>query len=111
MILESYKNRPIWKLIEKGYYNPRERLRVRHIRGEELHVASGSWQLEGVLRMLFHVLDPEVAKDPEHLIVYGGTGRAARSWEAFEAIVDTLLTMRDDQTLVVKRLQKTQNTS
>jgi len=100
--LDSYKGRPIWRLIEKGYYNPEARLRVRHITGEEIHVASGSWQVEGVLRMLFHVLDPEVAKDPEHLIVYGGTGRAARSWEAFEAIVDTLMTMRDDQTLVVQ---------
>ncbi len=76
------------KLIEKGYYRPWERLRVSHIRGYELHVKSGSWQVEGPLRMLFHVLDPEVAKDPEHLIVYGGTGRAARSWEAFESIVD-----------------------
>ena len=101
-VLEAYRGRPIWRLIEKGYYDPTRRLRVRHIRGEELHVASGSWQVEGVLRMLFHVLDPEVAKDPEHLIVYGGTGRAARSWEAFEAIVDTLLTMRDDETLVVQ---------
>ncbi len=52
--------------------------------------------------MLFHVLDPEVAKDPEHLIVYGGTGRAARNWEAFEAIVDTLMEMKEDETLVVQ---------
>ena len=100
--LGSYRERPIWKLIEKGYYDPTRKLRVRHIRGEEIHVSSGSWQLEGVLRMLFHVLDPEVAKDPENLIVYGGTGKAARSWEAFEAIVDTLMTMKEDQTLVVQ---------
>ena len=100
--LESYKGRPIWKLIEKGYYNPEARLRVRHITGEELHVSSGSWQIEGVLRMLFHVLDPEVAKDPEHLIVYGGTGKAARNWESFEAIVDTLMEMKPDETLVVQ---------
>ncbi|MEB2836363.1 MAG: urocanate hydratase [Desulfurococcales archaeon] len=89
-------------MIEEGYYRPWERLRVRHIVGEDLHVRSGSWQVEGVLRMLFHVLDPEVAKDPEHLIVYGGTGRAARSWEAFEAIVDTLMEMDEDETLVVQ---------
>jgi len=100
--LDSYKSKPIWKLIEKGYYDPTRKLRVRHIRGEELHVKSGSWQLEGPLRMLFHVLDPEVAKDPENLIVYGGTGRAARSWEAFEAIVNTLMEMKEDETLVVQ---------
>ena len=99
---EKYRNRPISKLIEKGFYRPWERKRVRVITGEELHVASGSWQVEGVLRMLFNVLDPEVAKDPEHLIVYGGTGKAARSWEAFEAIVDTLLTMSEDETMVVQ---------
>jgi len=99
---EAYRGRPIWRLIEEGYYRPWERLRVRHMRGGELHVKSGSWQIEGILRMLFHVLDPEVAKDPEHLIVYGGTGRAARSWEAFEAIVDTLMEMSDDETLVVQ---------
>jgi urocanate hydratase len=101
-VRERYSGRPLWRLIEEGYYRPWERLRVRHIRGEELHVRSGSWQVEGVLRMLFHVLDPEVAKDPEHLIVYGGTGRAARSWEAFEAIVDTLMEMGEDDTLVVQ---------
>ncbi|MET1128107.1 MAG: urocanate hydratase [Thermoproteota archaeon] len=101
-VLEKYRGRPIYKLIEEGYYRPWERLRVRHITGWDLHVKSGSWQLEGVLRMLFHVLDPEVAKDPEHLIVYGGTGRAARSWEAFEAIVDTLMEMDEDDTLVVQ---------
>ena len=101
-IPEKYRNRPIAKLIEKGFYRPWERKRVRVITGEELHVASGSWQVEGVLRMLFNVLDPEVAKDPEHLIVYGGTGKAARNWESFEAIVDTLLTMSEDDTMVVQ---------
>ncbi len=101
-VREKYSGRPIWRLIEEGYYRPWERLRVRHIRDWDMHVKSGSWQLEGVLRMLFHVLDPEVAKDPEHLIVYGGTGRAARSWEAFEAIAETLMEMEEDQTLVVQ---------
>lgn len=90
------------KLIEEGYYKPWDRLRVNHITGWDLHVKSGSWQVEGPLRMLFHVLDPEVAKDPEHLIVYGGTGRAARGWDAFEAIVETLMEMDEDQTLVVQ---------
>jgi len=100
--LESYRDRPIYRLISDGYYDPTARLRVRHIRGEKMYVDSGDWQLEGPLRMLFHVLDPEVAKDPEHLVVYGGTGRAARSWEAFENIVDALLTMKPDETLVVQ---------
>jgi len=101
-VRERYAGRPISRLIEKGFYKPWERHRVRHITGEQLHVESRSWQVEGILRMLFHVLDPEVAKRPEDLIVYGGTGRAARSWEAFEAIVDALLTMKEDETLVVQ---------
>ncbi|MEM0497856.1 MAG: urocanate hydratase, partial [Acidilobaceae archaeon] len=101
-VMERYKGRPISKLIEEGYYRPGESLRVSYIRGWDLHVKSMSWQIEGILRMLFHVLDPEVAKDPERLIVYGGTGRAARSWEAFEAIVDSLMEMDEDETLVVQ---------
>ncbi len=101
-VREKYRGRPIYKLIEEGYYRPWERLRVRKITGWEFHVKSKSWQIEGILRMLFHVLDPDVAKDPEHLIVYGGTGKAARNWEAFEAIVDTLMEMDEDDTLVVQ---------
>jgi len=99
--LISYSERPIKKLIEKGYYDPSTRT-IRAIRGRDLHVDSGDWQIEGALRMLFHVLDPDVAKDPKNLIVYGGTGKACRSWEAFEAIVDTLLTMESDETLVIQ---------
>jgi urocanate hydratase len=52
--------------------------------------------------MLMNNLDPEVAERPDELIVYGGTGKAARSWEAFEAIVDTLRTLEDDETLLVQ---------
>ena len=47
-------------------------------------------------------LDPEVAKDPENLIVYGGTGRAARSWRAFDAIVKSLRTLENDETLLIQ---------
>jgi len=54
------------------------------------------------LRMLCHVLDPEVAKDPEHLIIYGGTGRAARSWECFDKIVETLTELEPDETLLIQ---------
>lgn len=93
--------RPFEKLVEKGYYDPGTRT-VRAIKGRELHVESRDWQIEGVLRMLFHVLDPDVAKDPKNLIVYGGTGKACRNWEAFEDIVDSLLTMESDETLVVQ---------
>ena len=49
-----------------------------------------SWQIEAPLRMLMNNLDPEVAEDPENLIVYGGSGKAARSWEAYRAIVASL---------------------
>ncbi|WP_025745816.1 urocanate hydratase [Kallotenue papyrolyticum] len=60
------------------------------------------WVQEAALRMLMNNLDPEVAEDPDHLIVYGGTGRAARSWEAFDAIVATLRRLEDDETLLVQ---------
>jgi urocanate hydratase len=60
------------------------------------------WQQEAALRMLMNNLDPEVAEDPDHLIVYGGTGRAARSWEAFDAIVRELRMLADDETLLVQ---------
>ena len=98
---QRYRGRPIEELISAGYYDPETRT-VRAIKGPELHVRSRDWQLEGPLRMLFHVLDPEVAKDPKNLIVYGGTGKAARNWDAFEAIVDSLLTMDSDDTLVIQ---------
>ena len=61
---------------------------VRAPRGTEL--SCKGWQQEAALRMLMNNLDPEVAEHPEDLVVYGGTGRAARSWEAFDAIVRTL---------------------
>ena len=52
--------------------------------------------------MLHNVLDPEVAKDPENLIVYGGTGRAARNWPAFEKIRETLLNLNIDETMLIQ---------
>jgi urocanate hydratase len=60
------------------------------------------WQQEAALRMLLNNLDPDVAERPEDLVVYGGTGRAARNWECFEAIVDCLLELEDDETLLVQ---------
>jgi urocanate hydratase len=61
-----------------------------------------SWGAEAALRMLQNNLDPEVAERPDDLVVYGGNGRAARSWEAFDAIVDSLRTMAPDDTLLVQ---------
>jgi urocanate hydratase len=60
------------------------------------------WVQEAALRMLMNNLDPDVAERPQDLVVYGGTGRAARSWPAFDAIVRTLRTLGDDETLLVQ---------
>jgi urocanate hydratase len=65
-------------------------------------ISCRGWQQEAALRMLMNNLDPEVAERPEDLVVYGGTGRAARSWEAFDAIVATLRDLADDETLIVQ---------
>jgi urocanate hydratase len=79
---------------------PAEAPVVRAPRGPEL--SCRGWLQEAALRMLMNNLDPEVAEDPANLVVYGGTGRAARSWEAYDAIVDTLRRLRDDETLLVQ---------
>jgi urocanate hydratase len=73
---------------------------VKCITGHELHCKN--WQIEGILRMLCNVVDPEVAKDPNNLIVYGGTGKAARNWECFEKIAETLTELEVDETLLVQ---------
>ncbi|MGN6762257.1 MAG: urocanate hydratase [Leifsonia sp.] len=73
---------------------------VRAARGTEL--SAKSWQTEAPLRMLMNNLDPEVAERPDDLVVYGGTGRAARSWEAYDAIVATLRDLEADETLLVQ---------
>jgi urocanate hydratase len=73
---------------------------IRAPRGPEL--SCKGWPQEAALRMLMNNLDPEVAERPEDLVVYGGTGRAARSWEAFDAIVRTLRTLEGDETLLVQ---------
>ena len=73
---------------------------VRSPRGTE--ISTKSWQTEAPLRMLMNNLDPEVAERPDDLVVYGGTGRAARSWDAFDAIIDTLRDLEDDETLLVQ---------
>jgi urocanate hydratase len=73
---------------------------VRAPRGTEL--SCRGWQQEAALRMLMNNLDPEVAERPEELVVYGGSGKAARNWECFEAIVATLRRLADDETLLVQ---------
>ena len=73
---------------------------VRAARGTEL--SCKGWQQEAALRMLMNNLDPEVAEHPEDLVVYGGTGRAARSWAAFDAIVASLRELENDETLLVQ---------
>ena len=73
---------------------------VRAPRGTE-RTCKG-WHQEAAMRMLMNNLDPEVAEDPDRLVVYGGTGRAARSWEAFDAIVRSLQELENDETLLVQ---------
>ena len=92
--------------------SPREELRaelrigcgtarpVRAPRGVRLHCKG--WHQEAALRMLCNNLDPENAEKPDELIVYGGTGRAARNWKCFDALVDSLLGLGDDETLLVQ---------
>src|SRR5437764_4298609 len=73
---------------------------VRSPRGTTL--TARSWQTEAPLRMLQNNLDPEVAERPDDLVVYGGSGRAARDWRSFDAIVESLRTMGPEDTLLVQ---------
>jgi len=73
---------------------------VRAPRGTSL--TARSWQTEAPLRMMMNNLDPDVAERPDDLVVYGGTGRAARSWQAFDAMVRTLTELREDETMLVQ---------
>lgn len=73
---------------------------IRAPRGTQ--ISCKGWLQEAALRMLMNNLDPDVAKDPDNLIVYGGRGKAARNWEAFDAIVATLRELENDETLLVQ---------
>src|SRR5580704_15310932 len=73
---------------------------IRAPRGNS--ITCKGWQQEAAMRMLMNNLDDEVAERPQDLVVYGGTGRAARSWEAYHAIVATLKTLENDETLLVQ---------
>ncbi|MGH7475653.1 MAG: urocanate hydratase [Longimicrobiales bacterium] len=80
-----------------------EQARAREVRAPRgTKLSCKSWQQEGALRMLMNNLDPDVAERPDELIVYGGTGKAARSWDAFDAIVATLKRLKNDETLLVQ---------
>jgi len=84
--------------VPTGETNPRLPIHAAH--GTEL--TAKSWQTEAPLRMLMNNLDPENAERPEDLVVYGGTGKAARSWEAYDALVRTLRDLEDDETMLVQ---------
>jgi len=73
---------------------------IRSPRGATL--TAGSWQTEAPMRMLMNNLDPEVAEHPEQLVVYGGSGKAARDWRSYDAMVRTLQTLGDDETMLVQ---------
>jgi urocanate hydratase len=73
---------------------------VRAPRGREL--ACRNWQIEAAYRMIQNNLDPEVAENPQALVVYGGIGKAARSWECFDAILDALRGLREDESLLIQ---------
>src|SRR3984885_8391928 len=76
---------------------------TRHIRAPRgSEITARSWLSEAPMRMLMNNLDAEVAERPEELVVYGGIGRAARDWESFDAIVETLRRLEDDQPLLVQ---------
>ncbi|GCE20747.1 urocanate hydratase [Dictyobacter kobayashii] len=77
-----------------------QRKQIRAPRGTTL--SCKGWQQEAAMRMLMNNLDPDVAERPEDLVVYGGSGRAARSWEAYEAIVRSLQQLENDETLLVQ---------
>ena len=83
--------------MKKAQSKPRT---VRAKRGPELECQG--WVQEAALRMLMNNLDPDVAERPDDLVVYGGSGKAARNWESFDAIVDSLKKLRNDQTLLIQ---------
>ncbi len=75
--------------------------RVVHVKNG-LELECKGWEQEAALRMLYNNLDPAVAEKPEELVVYGGIGKAARNWEAFDAIVSTLRRLEDDETMLIQ---------
>src|SRR5215211_4545767 len=87
-------------ITESSTNTERGRRVIRAPRGST--ISCKGWQQEAALRMLMNNLDPDVAERPEDLVVYGGTGRAARNWQAFDAIVDALRGLESDETLLIQ---------
>jgi len=82
---------------------PKQMVKAREVRAPRgTKITCKSWLQEAALRMLMNNLDPDVAGDPANLIVYGGTGKAARSWEDFQSIVETLQELENDETLLIQ---------
>ena len=79
---------------------PRGRRIIRAPRGRQINARG--WQQEAAIRLLMNNLDPEVAKDPDNLIVYGGKGKAARNWESFDEIINMLKELYNDETLLIQ---------
>ncbi|WP_010281858.1 urocanate hydratase [Bacillus timonensis] len=75
--------------------------RIVHVK-KGLELECKGWEQEAALRMLYNNLDPDVAEKPEELVVYGGIGKAARNWEAFDAIVTTLRRLENDETMLIQ---------
>ena len=67
-----------------------------------IELSCKGWIQEAAMRMLMNNLDPDVAEDPDNLIVYGGSGKAARNWESYEAIIRSLKNLENDETLLVQ---------
>src|SRR3954468_19217033 len=88
--------------IDARLFDPshRENAQIRAPRGTK--ISCRGWQQEAALRMLMNNLDPDVAERPDDLVVYGGTGKAARNWESYDAIVRELKNLGDDETLLVQ---------
>ena len=82
------------------YYEYRPKMPIRAPRGSKL--TAKNWDTEAAMRMLMNNLDPDVAIEPEELIVYGGSGRAARNWKAYSEIIEILKELDDRHTLCVQ---------
>lgn len=87
-------------MVRPMYYEEKPKRNIKAYTGKELHCRN--WDAEAALRMLMNNLDPQVAVDPDELIVYGGSGRAARNWREYNRIVRALLTLEVDETLCIQ---------
>src|SRR5262249_48151232 len=110
-IISTHRSPVVVRLDQEEYRSRRSAMSVATLAAEGRRVIRAprgpertckGWIQEAALRMLMNNLDPEVAEDRDRLVVYGGSGKAARSWEAFETIVATLQKLENDETLLVQ---------